>query len=78
MKARNKKTGVECKVWWMMCDCGRKCSASDQPNYEDEKGFPLYNALVDDYEFYVGEKWIDGLNYINNPYDEERNQPERT
>ena len=68
MRARNKHTGKECEVWWLMCDCGRKCSATDQPNSEDDFGLPNYNAVVDDYEFYVAEKWIDGLEYIKNPY----------
>lgn len=68
MKARNKKTGKICEVWWLMCDCGRKCSATDQPNPNDEAGYPNYNAVVDDYEFEVCGKWVDGLDYIKNPH----------
>lgn len=67
MKARNKRTGVECEVHWDMCDMGRKCSATDKPNSSDPQGFNLYNAVVDDYEFFVNGKWIDGLDYIKDP-----------
>lgn len=64
MEARNKQTGVECEVFWLMCDCGRKCSASDKPHAHDEGGYVNYNAVVDDYEFLVDGEWIDGLEYI--------------
>lgn len=49
-----------------MCDIGRKCQASDKPI---EKDVPciMYNAVVDDYEFEVKGKWVDGLDYIKNP-----------
>ena len=68
MNARNKHTGQKCEIWWDMCDCGRKCSATDMPNSHDEMGFLIYNAVVDDYEFLVKGKWVDGLEYIKNPY----------
>lgn len=64
MKARNKHTGEECEVWWLMCDCGRKCSATDKPNSKDDAGYPNYNAVVDDYEFLTKNGWVDGLDYI--------------
>ena len=67
MYARNKHTGQECEVWWNMCDCGRKCAASDQPAYECQYGCWNYNAVVDDYEFFVEGKWVNGLDYIKNP-----------
>ena len=67
MKARNKHTNQECEIFWDMCDIGRKCEASDKPIQE---GIPChdYNAVVDDYEFYVNGFWIDGLKYIKNTY----------
>lgn len=63
MIARNKHSGVECEVFWNMCDVGRECEASDKPI---TKGVPCrdYNAVVDDYELYVDGKWIEGLDYI--------------
>lgn len=65
MKARNKHTGKECEIWWMMCDVGRKCSATDKPNHQHpEEGFLIYNAVVDDYELYVNDKWVDGLEFL--------------
>ena len=67
MKARNKHSREECEVWWMMCDCGRKCSASDKPNPKDERGLLNYNAVVDDYDFFVCGKWVDGKEYIKDP-----------
>lgn len=65
MKARNKHTLQECEVFWDMCDVGRKCEASDKPI---TPGLPCrdYNAVVDDYDFFVDEKWVDGLEYLNN------------
>ena len=70
MKARNKHTGEICEVWWLMCDCGRKCSATDQPNSHDDAGYLNYNAVVDDYEFDVNKDgtWIEGLDFIKNPF----------
>ena len=67
MKARNKHTGKECEIFWNMCDIGRKCEASDKPINED---IPChdYNAVVDDYELFVGNRWVDGTEYIKNPY----------
>ena len=64
MKARNKHTDEICEVFWDMCDVGRKCEASDKPI---TKGIPHrdYNAVVDDYDFFVDGEWIDGLKYIN-------------
>ena len=71
MKARNKHTHQECEIFWDMCDMGRKCEASDKPI---RKGMPCrdYNAVVDDYEFYVNGFWIDGLRYVDSPYSFER------
>ena len=48
-----------------MCDMGTECQASDRPI---TTGIPCldYNAVVDDYDFWVNEKWIDGLDYIKN------------
>lgn len=68
MRARNKHTGTECEIFWNMCDMGRECQASDRPI---TTGIPCldYNAVVDDYEFFVNGKWIDGLEYIKHPYD---------
>ena len=65
MKARNKHTLQECEVFWDMCDVGRKCEASDKPI---TPGLPCcdYNAVVDDYDFFVDGKWVDGLEYLNN------------
>lgn len=67
MKARNKHTGEICEVFWQMCDFGRKCQASDKPI---EKDVPciMYNAVVDDYDFWVNNKlgWVDGLEYLKN------------
>jgi len=68
MKARNKHAGEECEVWWLCCDCGRKCAATDKPNYQDDAGYWNYNAVVDDYEFLTKDGWVDGLDYIKNPY----------
>lgn len=68
MKARNKHTGEECEVFWLMCDCGRRCAASDKPKHQDEAGYPNYNAVVDDYELFVDGVWVDGLYFIKNPY----------
>ena len=67
MIARNKHTGQECEVFWDMCDIGRKCEASDKPI---TTGIPChdYNAVVDDYEFLTKDGWVDGLDYIKNPY----------
>lgn len=44
---------------------GRKCEASDKPI---TKGIPCreYNAVVDDYDFFVNGEWVDGLEYIKN------------
>lgn len=66
MRARNKHTGEECTIIWNMCDMGRQCQASDKPY---ATGIPCidYNAVVDDYEFWVGSRWVDGLEYIKNP-----------
>lgn len=64
MKARNKHTGKECEIWWEMCDVGRRCSATDKPNPHDPDGFLIYNAIVDDYELYVNDKWVDGLEFL--------------
>ena len=65
MKARNKHTGELCEVFWDMCDVGRKCQASDKPITPN---IPCcdYNAVVDDYDFLVNNKWIDGSEYIKN------------
>lgn len=67
MKARNKHTGQECEIHWDMCDMGRKCAASDKPNYGCQYGAWNYNAVVDDYEFLVEGEWVDGLDFIKNP-----------
>jgi len=67
MKARNKHTGRECEVFWNMCDIGRKCEASDRPITPDMP-IRVYNAVVDDYMFCVNGKWIEGLDFIKDPY----------
>lgn len=67
MEARNKHTKEICDVYWDMCDIGRRCEASDKPI---TPGLPCrdYNAIIDDYDVLVHGKWIDGMEYIKNPY----------
>ena len=64
MTGRNKTTGEECDICWEMCDVGRKCHASDKPGYGEME----YNAVMDDYEVEANGRWIDGLEYIEDPY----------
>jgi hypothetical protein len=66
MKARNKHTQEICEVYWDMCDVGRRCEASDRPISSEASPCRDYNAVVDDYDFYVNGEWMDGLDYINN------------
>lgn len=63
MKARNKHTGEVCEVFWNMCDIGRMCEASDKPI---TTGIPCrdYNAVVDDYDLWVNDKWVDGMEFV--------------
>ena len=67
MKSRNKHTAEVCELFWPDNVISRKCSASDKPNPSDEEGYPLENAVVDDYDLYLDGRLIDGSEFIKHP-----------